>query len=216
MGSDMVKSKERVAEFGEVFTPENIVNEMLDLDGIKECSYDITKTFLEPACGTGNFLVKILERKLEAVAKDKNDYDIRLFIAVSTIYGVDIQQDNIKESIRRMEDIIIKTYKSDMGYDIPDELLKVIKFILKRNILHGDTLTGLKYKKRRATDKPLMVTEWVIDGLDVTMKEIEFSNLIKEANSTYNFVSREYEKVNYMDVCNAKITKDIDDIGSFL
>ena len=57
-----IKSKERVNKFGEVFTPENIVKDMLDMDGVRECSYSLDKTFLEPSCGTGNFLVEIIAR----------------------------------------------------------------------------------------------------------------------------------------------------------
>ena len=62
-----VKSKERVAQHGEVFTNDREVNAMLDL--VKQETERIESRFLEPACGDGNFLAEILRRKLEVVTK---------------------------------------------------------------------------------------------------------------------------------------------------
>ncbi|MFW0885015.1 DNA methyltransferase, partial [Candidatus Acidulodesulfobacterium sp. H_13] len=95
-----VKSKKRVADHGEVFTSEREVNAMLDL--VKQETERIDSRFLEPACGTGNFLVEILRRKLEVVKnrykKSQSEYERYAVIAVSSIYGVDLLQDNVEEA----------------------------------------------------------------------------------------------------------------------
>ena len=97
-----IKSKERVAAHGEVFTAEREVNAMLDL--VKQETERIDSRFLEPACGTGNFLVKILERKLDVVKKKYRrsplDFERNSVLALSSIYGVDILADNI--SLKRI------------------------------------------------------------------------------------------------------------------
>lgn len=157
---DGVKSTERVKKFGEVFTPNSIVNEMLDMideqihkdnDSI---SY-IKKTYLEPACGDGQFLIVVLERKLNEV--NKLPVELRQYgfiISFCTIYGVDIQEDNVAESIERMYkiangetvetfDLNSKTNKIKFtpdGFDITDDMLKTVRYILNNNIVCGDTI----------------------------------------------------------------------------
>ena len=99
-----IKSKERVRDNGEVYTNEREVTAMLDL--VKEESYRIDSKFLEPACGNGNFLIKILERKLDTVEElykdNQTEYERQSLIAISTIYGIDILPDNCKESQDRL------------------------------------------------------------------------------------------------------------------
>lgn len=95
----LTKSKERVKELGEVFTPATLVSEMLDKLP-PECWLP-EKTFLEPSCGTGNFLVQILQRKLDAGHPP--------LVALSTIYGVDIMQDNIDESKKRILELLVSS-----------------------------------------------------------------------------------------------------------
>ncbi len=107
-----VKSKKRVAEYAEVFTSEREVNAMLDL--VKQETERIDSRFLEPACGTGNFLVEILRRKLEVVKnrykKNQLEYERYAVIAVSSIYGVDLLQDNVEEAQKRLFDIFNEQY----------------------------------------------------------------------------------------------------------
>jgi len=83
---EQVKSKERVADHGEVFTAEREVNAMLDL--VKHETERIESRFLEPACGTGNFLLEILSRKLSVVKanyrKSKSEYERYALLAVSS------------------------------------------------------------------------------------------------------------------------------------
>ena len=105
--SDQVKSKKRVADHGEVFTSEREVNAMLDL--VKQETERIDSRFLEPACGTGNFLVEILNRKLKIVTdrykKSQIEFERNAIIAISSIYGVDILQDNAIECRDRLFEI---------------------------------------------------------------------------------------------------------------
>ena len=125
-----VKSKERVVNFGEVFTAEREVKAMLDL--VKEESYKVDSRFLEPACGNGNFLVEILRRKLQTVEeKHSKEYEAFSMIAVGSIYGIDIQKDNCEESVERMMSII-KDHYLKVNSSEPSELyLKNIQFIME-------------------------------------------------------------------------------------
>ena len=159
-----IKSKERVKQHGEVFTPDSIVNDMLDLTDKGLDTEDIWKyidtTYLEPSCGNGNFLVRILDRKLEKVQKlPKDQQELALLHAVSSIYAVDIQKDNVEESRERLLNLI-KTGTTEL-LELPDkeklpfhfekielseELEKSIKLILENNIMHGNMLTCKQYE----------------------------------------------------------------------
>ena len=174
MGETLVKSKERVKGFGEVYTPAKIVSEMLDcVDEAYEKSdkekMTISTTFLEPACGDGNFIVQILARKLEMARKesagDADKYDELIAESVMSIYGVDIQRDNVTETRERMMKLIetgkdhkkidgiweevenqylrgAEPYEKLTGHKLLDDTKKVFKSIIKKNILHGNFLTG--------------------------------------------------------------------------
>jgi len=121
--SDQVKSKKRVADHGEVFTSEREVNAMLDL--VKQETERIDSRFLEPACGTGNFLVEILNRKLKIVKdrykKSQIEFERNAIIAISSIYGVDILQDNAIECRDRLFEIFdviyTRLYKTECKED---------------------------------------------------------------------------------------------------
>lgn len=130
-------SRERVDEFGEVFTPPNIVSDMLDLAseayGEEGKSFPLDKTTLEPACGTGNFLVQMLERKLVHAHDEET-----VFMAVSTIYGIDIQKDNVLESRLRMLEIV-ERFCIEHGF-YSNRFLEIIADILEKNIVGGDAL----------------------------------------------------------------------------
>lgn len=145
MEDNLVKSKSRVKQFGEVYTPSEVVKNMLDLDGIRECSYDISKTFLEPSCGNGNFLIEILNRKLDSVGKlELDNYAVNLCKAISSVYGIEIQMDNVIECRNRLEKFVEDTYTEFNGKEMDAKLKNVVSFILSKNILCGDTLDGYK------------------------------------------------------------------------
>lgn len=96
LANKSIKSKNRVKDFGEVFTAEREVKAMCDLipSSIWE---NIDSTFLEPACGNGNFLVEILSRKLQRCKTEEEVYR-----AYNSIYGIDILPDNCEEAKERM------------------------------------------------------------------------------------------------------------------
>jgi len=123
MTETLTKSKERVKALGEVFTPAVLVLEMLDK--LPQDCWLSDKTFLEPSCGTGNFLVQILQRKI--------DMGHPPLVALSTIYGIDIMQDNVNESRKRMLQIAL-----DGGLAF-DDLADAVRH-LKRNIIVGNAL----------------------------------------------------------------------------
>lgn len=137
----LVKSKQRVKDAGEVFTPRWVVRDMLDLDEIKDMSFELDTTFLEPACGNGNFIIQILLRKLTSVSKEAFDIDVAR--SVASIYGVDIAEDNVKETRARMMNAI-KYFYADNGMELRREIECSLWYILYRNIILGNTLN---YKK---------------------------------------------------------------------
>ena len=127
-----VKSKQRVADRGEVFTAPREVNAMLDL--VKTETERIDSRFLEPACGDGNFLAEILSRKLAVVKmkyrKSRVDYEKNAILALSSIYGVDILQDNAEGCRKRLFDIWNKDYKSVCKKEVNEDTQKSAQFIL--------------------------------------------------------------------------------------
>lgn len=157
-----VKSKERVADFGEVFTAEREVNAMLDL--AKDESYRIEATFLEPACGDGNFLIKILERKIETVNKlyKKNtlEYDRNILRAVMSCYGIELLEDNASACRERLYNFI-----SPLVCD--EDIKKDIKYVLGLNIVNGDALT---YKT--AEGNPICFSERGILNNNMIKREV--------------------------------------------
>lgn len=153
-----VKTKQRVADHGEVFTSDREVNAMLDL--VKQETERIDSRFLEPACGNGNFLAEVLKRKLAVIenryGKSQLEWERNSLIAISSIYGVDILEDNTLECQERLFAIFSKIYVDSFGINAKIELLKSIKFILKRNILWGDALDFTN----PVTKKPIVFSEW--------------------------------------------------------
>lgn len=152
-----VKSKQRVEEHGEVFTAEREVNAMLDL--VKSETERIDSRFLEPACGDGNFLAEILRRKL-AVVKSRyrrNVLDFERFsiLALTSVYGIDIMPDNVKECQERLYEIWNEAYTRGTKKAANDEARRAARFILSRNILYGDALTLMTLE-----GKPIIFSEW--------------------------------------------------------
>jgi hypothetical protein len=134
-----VKSKQRVADHGEVFTPSWLVEAMLDQ--VKNETERIDSRFLEPACGSGNFLVQILRRKLAAVELKygKNDFERQQYalLALMCIYGIELLPDNIAECRANLLEI----FAAYLTVDASAELCRGGFWILSQNIVHGDALT---------------------------------------------------------------------------
>ena len=167
MAESQIKSKERVAERGEVFTAEREVKAMCDLVG-NMCE-DYSKRFLEPACGDGNFLAEILSRKLTIIKKKykRSAYDFERFsvFAVSSIYGVDIMQDNVTECRKRLYEIWEKEYKAICKKECNDETRAAVRYILDKNILCGNALTLMCVDaEQQDTNEPIIFPEWSVTG----------------------------------------------------
>ena len=176
MAERQVKSRERVADHGEVFTAQREVNAMLDL--VKQETERIDSRFLEPACGDGNFLAEILRRKLNAVEarykKSAADYEKYAVLAATSIYGVDILQDNVEECRKRLYDIWDEAYTAHCKSECRDEVREAVRFILERNILCGNALTLKKVNDAgEDTDDPIIFSEWVFTGKS-SVKRIDY------------------------------------------
>ena len=135
----LIKSKQRVADHGEVFTPPWMVEAMLDL--VKGETERIDSRFLEPACGSGNFLVRILQRKLVAVELKfgKSDFERWHYalVAVMCTYGIELLADNIAECRANMLEILADY----LNLEESDDLYRAASYVLSQNLVHGDALT---------------------------------------------------------------------------
>ena len=149
----LVKSKQRVADHGEVFTPSWMVEDMLNL--VKDESERIDSRFLEPACGDGNFLKVVLQRKLATVQSrygksefERNHYAL---FGLMCIYGIELLEDNVRECRENMLDVFAKFLKVD-GESV---WYKAAKVVLAANVIHGDALT-----LKAPDDEPINFPEW--------------------------------------------------------
>jgi hypothetical protein len=151
---NLIKSRKRVADHGEVFTPPWLVEKMLDL--VKGETERIDARFLEPACGSGNFLVPILQRKLAAVeikfgksAFEKRHYAL---LALMCCYGIELLQDNIAECRAN----VLEVFADYLGLtDDADDAYRAASFVLSLNLIHGNAMT-----MRDTTGAPISVVEW--------------------------------------------------------
>jgi len=136
---NLIKSKRRVADHGEVFTPRWLVEKMLDL--VKGETERIDSRFLEPACGSGNFLVPVLQRKLAAVEAKfgKADFERRHYalLAIMCTYGIELLADNIDECRANM----LEVFADYLNLAESDELYLAASYVLSQNLVHGDALT---------------------------------------------------------------------------
>ena len=222
-----IKSKERVAEHGEVFTSEREVNAMLDL--VKHETERIESRFLEPACGNGNFLAEILRRKLEVVKnkykKSKPEYEKYSVLAVTSIYGVDLLDDNVKECQDRLYDIWYKEYAAICKNEAMPDCEEAVRFILEHNILCGNALTMLRVDMEgNDTEDPIIFAQWdLMSGDLMKRRDYRLDELMRghtnepdlfmymngwefdeETNAWVPAPIQEFEPVNYWEVQNAK------------
>lgn len=135
----LVKSKQRVADHGEVFTPAWMVEAMLDL--VKDETERIDARFLEPACGSGNFIVPILKRKLAAVELKYGQSDFErqhyALLGLMCIYGIELLADNVAECRSNVLEVIADYLKLSES----DDLYRAAMHVLSVNLVHGDALT---------------------------------------------------------------------------
>lgn len=149
----LIKSKKRVTDHGEVFTPEWLVDAMLDL--VKGETERIDSRFLEPACGSGNFLVRVLQRKLAAVEAKFGTSEFQkkhfaLFGLMCT-YGIELLEDNIAECRSNMLDV----FSDYLRLNEVDDMYRAAAFVLDQNLVHGDSM-----KIKTWDGSPIRFSEW--------------------------------------------------------
>ena len=193
-----VISRKRVTDHGEVMTARREVDAMLDL--VKQETERIDSRFLEPACGTGNFLIVILERKLAVIERKLNQKEKKLkkvekrpgwkapfyepdsLLALSSIYGIDILQDSIDAAKSRLLAYFIETYQRIVEKEIPREVVAVARFILDKNILLGDAINT--QDKVSVPGIPgldqIVFTEWSRIGEFFKRREFRFDSMPRD------------------------------------
>lgn len=171
-------SKQRVADHGEVLTGTREVTAMLDL--VKSETERIDSRFLEPACGTGNFLIEILNRKLRVVearyVKSQLEYERYAILAVSSLYGIDILEDNVRQCRRRLFEIVDWHYRRLFWDQARDDYGASVRYLLARNIVHGDALS---LKTVGDPPQPIVFSEWSpVNGSLLKRRDFAFHALL--------------------------------------
>ena len=172
-----MRSSERARDLGEVFTPEGTVNEMLDL--LQDINY--ASKFLEPGCGSGNFLVEILSRKIDMVSRlpeaaaslksgRLSEFEFKCVVALASIYGVDIDPINVEESRERLQQVFRDKYKSLAKTEIPEYLKETVNYVLRMNIRLGDLIN--------AADKVEVIEYSELPNQRIKQRVFRFSDLI--------------------------------------
>lgn len=192
--TSQTKSKQRVADHGEVFTAEREVKAMCDL--VKQETERIESRFLEPACGNGNFLAEVLSRKLAVVksryGKSPADYEKYSVLAITSIYGVELLQDNAAECRERLFALWDEAYTANNRQAADEQCREAVRFILEKNILCGDALT-----LRQADGSPIIFAEWsFVTGNQIKRRDFVLDELLNghSEQMTLDMVGWEYDE----------------------
>ena len=171
-----IKSRQRVAQHGEVFTNPREVNAMLDL--VRDESFRLDSRFLEPACGDGNFLIEILRRKRSLLKdiKSPTEWEFKSLIAVGSCYGIELLEDNAEACRERLfEEVMGQIGKkgSTSGYE------ESLRYMLRKNIVCGDALTY-----RTAYNKPITFCEWtpIAGSMQFSRRDFQFDFLVNQTH----------------------------------
>ncbi len=191
MPDKQVKSRKRVQDHGEVYTNLREVNAMLDM--VKQETERIDSRFLEPACGNGNFLIEVLRRKLAVVmrryrpnkTRGQTSYEKNALIAISSVYGVELLEDNAQECRDRLFGFLVTEY---MGVctAVNQDFLKSAQYILSLNIICGDALT-----MRDSEGKPIVFAQWDMVGRRFKRIDYAFAQLLESSDAQTSFVTTE-------------------------
>lgn len=204
-------SRKRVVDHGEVFTNEREVKAMLDL--VKNETERIESRFLEPACGKGAFLVEVLNRKLTLIKnKDEEEYKKYSILIISSIYGIDILEDNVKDCQNILYNIVETEYKTIFNKEPETNYKETLQFILSKNIIYGDALT-LKTTK----NKDIIFSEWsLVDNNFIKRRDFSFCSIVNCSTEGMPLFSdkgedvwlprpiKEFPLTNYLEVKNAE------------
>lgn len=183
MAKKIIKSAERVKNIGEVFTPQKMVDLMLDQPEIKKKVNSLTSTFLEPSAGEGAFLVEILHRKLQfakKVSKDPKEIDTNFLIALSSLYGIELMEDNVEMLVMNMNEEFQHDYLRATDNNPNDKVIKSAKVIIRANMAQGDALT-----RKTNTGDPIIFSEWKpLKGNKVQRTEYTFDAIVEGSGPT--------------------------------
>tara|TARA_Y100000294_G_scaffold177616_1_gene203859 strand:+ start:180 stop:824 length:645 start_codon:yes stop_codon:yes gene_type:complete len=190
-----IKNRDRVTKFAEVNTSEKEVSNMLNL--VSEETNRLESRFLESACGDGNFLIEILNRKMKVLVKNfkKNQYEFERnsIIVIGSLYGIDILIDNIVIARERLFKKFLSEYKSLFREKTNKKFIDSIYFIIEKNLVQGNALT----LKKVNSDKPILLSQWSIIEDKVKRREYSFANLVSyspfEKDSLFSDLGEEVE-----------------------
>lgn len=192
MPEKIIKSVDRVKDIGEVFTPKKTVDFMLDQPEVKEKVNSLTATFLEPSAGEGAFLVEILKRKLlyaKSLANTEKDLQNRFLQVLSTLYGIELMEDNVKMLVINMTNTFRDIYFSTVKLEQQNQkVLRSANVIISANMAQGNALT-----RKTATGSPIIFSEWEPVGKNkVQRTEYTFDSIVE--NSEPIGVAREHSE----------------------
>ena len=175
---NMIKSKDRVRDHGEVYTAEREVHAMLGL--VQHETERIESRFLEPACGTGNFILPVLEQKLSIIDKryrrSQVEFERMTVVAVGSIYGIELLPDNAETCRQRLFDLFNELYTQRYKKRTKDSLRDSIRYVLERNIVVGDALS---LKTVGNKPEPITFSEWsLVHGSNIKRRDYAFHELI--------------------------------------
>ncbi|MCJ2172321.1 DNA methyltransferase [Lactobacillus kefiranofaciens] len=198
MSEKIIKSADRVKDIGEVFTPKKTVDFMLDQPEIKAKVNSLTATFLEPSAGEGAFLVELLRRKLvyakkasKSIAEMQNNF----LLALSTLYGIELMEDNVEMLVMNMNNVFRDTYfKAFNPKERNNKILKSAQTIISANMAQGDALT-----KKTSTGADIVFSEWKSIGKDkVQRTEYSFAAIAKGETAS-GTVRPHYEQLSLLE-----------------
>jgi hypothetical protein len=170
------RSRQRVIDHGEVFTPPGLVNDMLDLVS-QECER-LDSRFLEPACGDGNFLAEVLRRKLRTVtknhARNRARWERDAILCLCSLYGIDLLPDNVNACRERLLAIVNESHATHFGQPMAGPAREAAAFIVGTNIVHGDALS-----LKTADGRPIVFPEWsAFNGMKLKRRDYAFQELL--------------------------------------
>lgn len=205
----LIKSKKRVQQHGEVFTPKKIVNLMLDQEELQENLRDLSSTFLEPSAGEGAFLTEILRRKLKIarqISRTREEYDENALIALSSLYGIELLEDNVELLVMNMiitfsneyTQVVLADFNVKSDDVVMGHVIDSVKTIIRANMVQGNALTHLNDR-----GEPLVFSEWQLLLVKRGVRKVQrilytFDAIIDQgdAESTVQVEQPQYEEID--------------------
>lgn len=219
MAEKLIKSSDRVKDIGEVFTPRRIVNLMLDQPEIQEKINDLSATFFEPSAGEGAFLTEILSRKMkvaEGQSNSLNEYENNILLALSTLYGIELMEDNVEMLVMNMASTFDRNYIDVVNRVYEQEpkpkVIKSARVIIQANMAQGDTL-----KRVTSGGNPIIFSEWKpLKNGKVQRTEFTFDSIVEGGDSNGSVTGYTEEIDLFEDYDENQDFKDETDSKSYL